>query len=556
MKLLLFLLLVFTVNLTNAQTPQFSWVKQLKGINRDFGRAIACDNNGNVYVASVSSNVKSITILQKIDTAGTVLWSRTIQGFGNVYPHDIAVDNAGNLSVVGYFTDTVVFDPDTAAVTFVTSKPHVEEVFILKLNTNGNFIWAKQLTGSLRSFLRIDCDPSGNVVVGGQFYDLTDFDPGPVVYQVSPTTYNINDYFLLKLTPNGDFVWVRTIAAHPLISGLDVDGTGNIYFTFDFYTAGVDFDPGVGTSYSNSSEGSVIEKLDANGNFLWVKFLLPNGSLSGVSSKLIRVNSAGDIYVAGMFYRAVDFDPGTGTSIKASVNNSSDIFIVKLDAAGSYKWDIPIGSTRKESVTDMAADNLGAIYLTGAFQDTVDFDPGSGTQLLSSTAPSGLEDLFTLKLNAAGNFVWIAQTASADQKAVASIASDGYKGVYTTGEFKGTVDFDPTSAVTTLTSTTPLYIDGYVLRLRDQVTTAITEKTQSCASVYPNPSTGYIILTAENIDKMRQVKLFNAIGQSIYFQMNRFQEKMEIRFDGPPGVYFLEIANPDNKKEMLKIYKE
>ena len=50
-------------------------------------------------------------------------------------------------------------------------------------------------------------------------------------------------------------------------------------------------------------------------------------------------------------------------------------------------------------------DGMGNIIIVGGFQDEVDFNPGPGVDLLTADA-NGNMDIFVLKLDTAGNFVW------------------------------------------------------------------------------------------------------------------------------------------------------
>src|SRR5215213_7443409 len=123
---------------------------------------------------------------------------------------------------------------------------------------------------------------------------------------------------------------------------------------------------------------------------------------SGVDfGQAIAVDNAGNVYSTGLFMNTADFDPGPGVFNLTSAG-SWDIYISKLDSSGVFQWAKRIGSTGDDRGLAIATDGPG-VYLTGIFSLTVDFDPGAGTYNMTS---AGNVDIFIMKLDAAGNFVW------------------------------------------------------------------------------------------------------------------------------------------------------
>ena len=100
--------------------------------------------------------------------------------FGNLYEDRIlstTIDQSGNIYNTGYFQGTVNFDPNggTTNLTSVGS----EDIFVQKLDPNGNIIWAKSFGGGTFDFgTSIQVDQLGNIYVGGFYSDDVDFDPG------------------------------------------------------------------------------------------------------------------------------------------------------------------------------------------------------------------------------------------------------------------------------------------------------------------------------------------------------------------------------------------
>ena len=99
------------------------------------------------------------------------------------------------------------------------------------------------------------------------------------------------------------------------------------------------------------------------------------------------------MYVLGLYYGTVDFDPGPGTSIISGLRDWS--VITKFDSDGNFNYAAPFAgySSGRRIVTDPSE----SIYVTGGFGGTVDFDPGPGVYNL--TEGRGWTDCFVVKLS-------------------------------------------------------------------------------------------------------------------------------------------------------------
>ena len=150
---------------------------------------------------------------------------------------------------------------------------------------------------------------------------------------------------------------------------------------------------------------------EAQEGFVWARAM--GGRGSGISSASgVALDAGGNVYTGGFFEGTADFDPGPGTFNLTSAGRAGDIFVSKLDTAGNFIWARAMGgpSPREEqllpnpnSASGVALDGSGNVYATGTFEGTVDFDPGPGTFNLTS---AGSVDIFVLKLDSTGSFVW------------------------------------------------------------------------------------------------------------------------------------------------------
>ncbi|MBK7391281.1 MAG: SBBP repeat-containing protein [Bacteroidetes bacterium] len=112
----------------------------------------------------------------------------------------------GNSYITGRFAHTVDFDPSSGVFNLVSNGQW--DIFILKLDPAGNFVWVKQIGGvDIDEGYSITLDKSGNILTTGRFYGQVDFDPGIGTNYL--TAGSILDVFISKLDSNGNFLWAN-----------------------------------------------------------------------------------------------------------------------------------------------------------------------------------------------------------------------------------------------------------------------------------------------------------------------------------------------------------
>lgn len=435
-----------------AQNIVFSWAKSVGGTHNDFGFSMAVDHQDNMYitgsfndtvdfdpgpaVANASSFGHLDIFIQKLDPNGNLIWFRNLGGATDDFSHSIAVDDLGFIYITGSFSGVVDFDPGSGTSNLTSNG--FKDIFILKLDQNGDFLWARQI-GSTQSDdgLSIDVDSFGNVYTTGSFQGMVDFDPG--VGTTNLTANQARDIFIQKLDPSGNFLWAKHMGDFGTDRGfnIEVDPSGNLYTT-GIFAGTIDFDPGNGTSNltSNGNADIFIQKLDANGDFIWAKSF---GGIYGDFSTSLAIDHNGNIYTTGAFVDLVDFDPGVGIT-NLNSNGDYDIFIQKLDVDGNFIWVKSMGGIDKEYGYSISVDQMGNIYNSGFFEATVDFDPGSGINNLTS---NGFQDIFIQKLDSNGDFIWVEQIGGWGIDGCRSIDVSDSGNIYAVGYFWDTVDFDP-----------------------------------------------------------------------------------------------------------------
>ena len=239
--------------------------------------------------------------VSKYDASGNLLWAKQIGGqqsssFDQV--NDIELDASGNLLITGSFTGKADFDPGTDTFYVNALGWGVLTSFVCKLNSSGDFLWARQLGGSLASESNaLAVDQQGNVYTTGYFDGIADFDPGVGTFNL--TVFGFSDIYVSKLDPQGNFVWAKQMggSSGEFGTSIAVDQAGAVYLTGSF-NGNVDFDPGSGVFNLYSPVGDqeiFVAKLDANGDFLWAT------QLGGETGYALTLDGLANVYVSGYY---------------------------------------------------------------------------------------------------------------------------------------------------------------------------------------------------------------------------------------------------------------
>ena len=460
-KKVLSIYLIFFISLFYSQSPAFKWAKAMTGSGFGQGITVTTDINGNVIVGGSFygtldfdtgpgiSNYTSVgnndMYLTKHNKFGGLLWTKHFVGsIYNEEVYSVKTDALGNIYATGYFNGTVDFDPGLGV--FNLTAPVGYDVFVVKLDPAGNFVFAKAFGGNDIDWgYSIDLDNAGNVYVGGYFQNTVDFDPGVGVFNM--TSFGNRDNFICKLDGSGNFIWAKQIGGTSLdeLYSINVDVFGNVLAT-GIFEGTTDFDPS-SSVYSLTSFGSIdifVVKLNSAGNFIWAKQFGSTEADWGIS---ITSDQLGDVSITGYFRGTSDFDPGIGvfnlTAPGVPGVTGDDVFISKLNSAGNFMWAKQIGAVGNDRGWSITTDINNNIYSTGHFLNTVDFDPSSS--VFNLTAAGSDHDLYINKFDASGSFIWARRIGSTDYEIGLSITThfdcDSLH-IYTTGEFNNTVDFD------------------------------------------------------------------------------------------------------------------
>lgn len=432
--------------------------------------ASAMDRMGNVYATGVLNGTADFdpgggtfnltsagaqdVFVAKLAPDGDLLWAHAIGGASSDEGLGIFADPAGNVYVTGYFMGTVDFDPGPGTSNLTSAGD--QDMFVLKLSTDGDLLWAKRIGGAgADTGSAIAVDRGGNVLTTGYYTGTVDFDPG--AGEANLPGVGDTDAFVSKLDSGGAYVWARLLGGAGSEEGLAIatDAADNVYSAGRF-AGTVDFDPSgaVSNRTSNGGTDGYAWRLDADGYLEWAA---PLGGTGDDTARAISVDRYDFAVVGGSFAGMADLDPHLTNSLNLTSAGGLDAFLVRLDYNGELTWAKHAGGVNDDEVTGV---HLGGVIesatATGTFSGTVDFDPGPETA--SATAANG--GGFVWKLSALGDYEDHGIMSGTGTVRAEGLGWDGSGGFAASGRLIGTADFDPGPGVAELTASGPL--DAYV----------------------------------------------------------------------------------------------
>ncbi|MCG8575015.1 MAG: hypothetical protein MI810_09050, partial [Flavobacteriales bacterium] len=328
--------------------------------------------------------------------------------------------------------------------------------FIAGIAYGQNFEWAVSNTGaSNNESFDVKTDGLGNVYTVGQFSGTVDFDPGPGTFNLTSSN---EAGFVQKLDPDGNLLWVKHFeqisVANSNCQSIEIDASNDL-FVVGWFQGDVDFDPSASVaSMSPVGIDQFIVKMDASGNYLWSKQY--DAGTGYENFKETTIDSDGNLLLCGRFSSLTDFNPGLGVNDLTPVA-AYDGYLLKLDNDGNFVWVKQLEGSSTVYPFSLDVDDLGEVYATGYFISDIDMDPGVGT---STSIAAGAKDLFMVKLDANGDFLWGFATGSSVDDGGVDVHIDADGNPIFAGYHYASLDIEPGFGLTTLTGT-----GGFIVKM-------------------------------------------------------------------------------------------
>jgi hypothetical protein len=416
------------------------WTRTITNI-----QSLAVTPNGDIYITGgftgtvnfnswgagypMTSAGNTDIFVSKLNANGDFVWAQRIGDVGADSATQISLDTLGHIYLTGKFTGSVDFDPGPSI-----SLLNAGTDFILKLETSGNYVWAKELNFNpqppvppIPNGIQLSAaSKGGHIYCIGRASPSIDLDPGIGVY--NPPYLDNN--FILQLDPNGNFI--NTSATDiwgwypPNNIGIAVDNQNNLIYS--------------------QSDGS------GNGNIHYTRLHKVNSSLSSIGNSTfttmgtgaafcsihdIDVDLQNNIYVTGYFANNITIGSGyyeSGYDIFGDPFDAS--FLVRLNPTLQVEW------TRiysKFNITNpwengscygqsLAVGNNGCVYSTGTFNGYVNFNTYNTPYNMSSNTGG-------IYINSVCNSICNPSPPTTVNDTVMCLTSIGGQLIYTSGVY-------------------------------------------------------------------------------------------------------------------------
>jgi hypothetical protein len=424
--LLLFVSIVnyqLSINHCFAQQSTLEWAFGF-GTKKSMPYSVKTDDNNNIYVLGkffdetdfdptenkytlTSDYYKGSTFVAKYTPAGKLLWAKQIttnlEGRATAKGDYALMETTDNgVFITGSFAGTVDFNPSPTATNYLDAQGETA-LFLLQLDSVGNFLSADQIGSENWYFLEpFDYFPDGSWISAWSFiYEIK------IQYENQPKTLTPQyfDFALCKLDKTNNIIWINQFGANgnDNAHSVAIDQNTNEFIVTGSFGETMDFDPGSAVNELNPQTGRIFfAKYNADGNLLWAKNI---GGKGIDNARKVVVNTDGEIFLAGWFQGAADFDPSSKAFILNSDTKSeyyTDLFVAKYDKNGNFLWAQKAGGAENEEAWSMDLDNEGNIILCGVYAGKADFDPTAKVYELNTIIPyeqdSYQTSMFLLKL--------------------------------------------------------------------------------------------------------------------------------------------------------------
>ncbi len=521
------LLLFSTVVVFSTNSQNVHWVNTFGKSGNDRANKIACDANGNVYMAgtftgsnvafgsfTLSSNNNSNDIFAaKMDAKGDCLWAVRIGGSVNE-PDECAleIDAFDNLFITGGIVNTATFGSTDGNNNSKTSTGKTD-FFIARYSSDGVLDWVQTATGLGDDNANDLCtDKDGNVYAVGHYGHNGNTAKFGSTTLKAASSY---DMFITKLDSSGNFVWSKSEGGNgdDWGSGVTCDDFGNVYFSAEYGYGGTQTTlAGQSVPTKGGWDGSLIKYRASDGSPVWVRTFNSNG---GEVLTIVKTDKYGNIFGFGYYQTNTIFKSGNA-SLNPPNSDPSSVMLMKYDSNGIIHW-ISYGATSSlAGAYDMSFNKeKDSIIVCGFTPDDMQFN-GSNNYVISAPL-----SFYYAMFDTADNF-GRAKTFGSSNGSVnyaVGVCYDKFDNIFVSGFFQNSIDFGGTTK-----SSNGQSIDGFLMKYGDKTggnegQTGFDKYQGSFSnlSLYPNPSNVSTLLTFRiNSSSSLKIQISSIEGKTVW----------------------------------------
>jgi hypothetical protein len=500
----LYPLLLASTLLTSApaQDPTFGWAHSLGTIMSI--QDCADDSDDRVIAVGMFSGSRDLDLgpaehlltpgqagntgfITAIQADGTMDWARAIGGTSSTNIYEVLTADDGSITVAGSFRGTVDLDP-SASVQFPATANGTWDIFLARLDADGDFIWGFDLGNTFDEFSSsMALDGGGNLILGLFVRGTMDIDPGPAEVNVAGGSNGVG--VLVKYDASGNYVWHNVMGV--AFEVLGVLANGDIVSRHSFSNE---------TVIGETPNTITVGEAGVTSNHAYVRSNAQGAPqqhvlFHGFNSFRSHVASDGSITIAGNYTNEIDLDPGTGTDIHTP-GGFMDNFVIKLDDQWDLAWGVAWGDESSDEIEDLAVDGYGNVYLVAPLYGPYDVDPGPGEIILDHVLSF---NAYLLILDHVDGHVRSAARLLGDDTGYiqihgVAVTRDGT--VLTYGHFRAAAPLDPWTNTTTLTVQAELSEEVFLCSFQQDIGLHTRDEDQKMGfRVYPVPCNEHLTVT-------------------------------------------------------------
>jgi hypothetical protein len=541
-----------------AQAPNWSWVKKSTGaINEGFA-CVTTDSNGNVFAGGsiisntadfglgpITNNGYADYVLVKYDASGTPLWIKNGGALGNDIVYNMTTDASGNLyAMVSFQSPSVTFGSFT--INNTATVPTIDvlltyDVALVKYNPNGTVLWVKKIGG-----LASENSTTVTCDASGNVY-VTTFSGSQTLTvgdaSVSTTPNNLIGSVLTKIDSQGNTLWIKRFGNDTVYDNFNL--TAPVFdASGNLYVTGRFTSETVtlGTiTYTNSTPGAQ----DA-----FIVKLNPSGTILGQKALQGSVDDTFGAILNIQNELFVPFGVVLFPSTSSAAYSYEDVnYTTTTNKMGLIKMDTDLHLTSfiyNSDISGISVTDATSLYIAGVFSTpTKTF----GTTILTNTNSSSVNpsnDIFVAKMNTSGQYLWAKAAGGLNYEDLLGLAIDPTGNLFAAGYFNSTSFVLGSTSITNSSQTD--YVDAFVAKL-SSTSLSNTDFEKEEIVVYPNPTKNRVTINTNKA--IKKITIVDLNGRILDTQFETTVNLTNL----VSGIYFLNIET-ENRISSKKIIKE